>query len=225
MFLCFYNFRRAVKDMDRAFPISMACNMKQFEAAKVMLFSLHCSKSRLDADWHGLAITDVRDEWIKDIINFHKLFLGWNVLQQLPETISALTNLVELDLQHNNLKTIPACLLELPQLQSLNISFNWLQDFPPVHQWSSSIHNLQLQGNVLQTFPDNVDGACIKTLNISKNKLFEVPSSVFKIATLTSLDISENRDIDELPIEFGTLPNLLYLNATNTQVSVTNYIF
>lgn len=211
-------FRDAVKAVDHAFPVSLACNKNQFDVVKILLFNLYCSEPIKEADWHGLALVCLEENWVTDISSYKRLYLGWNQLTKLPSNMECLVNLVRLDLQRNHLTEIPACLLQLPVIRNLNLSFNVLQELPAVDCWSSSLSILDVQGNYLISFPENVNDAAIQYLNLSGNKLDRVPLSACELTDLHTLDISGNKDIRELPIQLGNLSKLVDLNLKGLQV-------
>lgn len=187
---------------------------------KILLFNLYCYEPVKEADWHGLALMCLEDNWITDITSYKRLHLGWNQLSILPSNMECLVNLVRLDLQRNHLTEIPSCLLELPVLRNLNLSFNVLQELPDVDCWSSALSILDVQGNYLISFPENINGANIQYLNLSKNKFDQVPQSVCELTGLHTLDISGNKDIRELPIQLGNLSKLVELNLKELQVNL-----
>lgn len=207
-----------MRTIDHAFPITLACSTSNPKAAKILLFNMYCDFSKFEADWNSLAITSMQEDWIVDISKFERLLLGWNVITQLPTNICVMNNLLRLDLQHNNMSVVPGCLFELPFLRNLNLSYNNLKELPVINRWSSSLNVLNVAGNSLHTFPSNMTGATIEYLNMSSNKLTKIPSGVCHLTTLVSLDISENKEIRDFPIELGRLTKLISLNFKGLQV-------
>lgn len=207
--------------MDHAFPVSLACTKQKFKAAKILLFNtVYCQPIKKDVDWHGLALSSLEEDYIADIASYRRLYLGWNELSCLPLNMDCLVNLVRLDLQRNRLKEIPPSLLTLPVLRNLNVSFNSIQKIPNVDHWSPSLNIFEIQGNSLTTFPDNIEGATLQFLNLRNNKLEKLPNGVCNITTLTSLDISHNKEIRELPIQLGNLSKLIDFNFKGLNVSI-----
>jgi Leucine-rich repeat (LRR) protein len=131
-----------------------------------------------------------------------------------------LVNLVRLDLQKNCLHEIPPSLLTLPILRNLNVSFNFIKKIPTIENWSKYLNIFDIQRNLLTSFPDNVDAAALEYLNLKNNKLEKLPNGVCNIKTLTSLDISGNTEIRELPIQMGNLSRLTDFNIDGLVVSV-----
>eukprot|EP00111_Clytia_hemisphaerica_P018945 TCONS_00056027-protein len=199
----------AANGIDHAFPVSMACSKKKFKAVNILLFmETYVSPLKKEADWHGLALSVLKEECIEKIITYKKLNLGWNHLTRLPSNMNRLANLVRLNLQKNRLQNIPGYVFTLPALRNLNLSGNLIQKLPIV-EWSPSLNILDLKDNLLITFPENIKGATIEYLNIANNKLETFPLGICSITTLRNLDISDNKDIRELPIELGYLSKLV----------------
>lgn len=211
--------REAVKKIDHAFPVSLACNKERFPAARCLLFNIYCCEPKLEADWHGLAIPLLKPEWIENLKTYKKLFFSWNSLTVLPNNMACLNNLLRLDLQHNSLQAIPGCLLQLPLLRNLNISHNMIQSLPVVDRWTSSLNILDIQGNFLYTFPECVDGATIQYLNLADNRLVKIPNGLCKLKSLTSLDIGGNKEIHDLPMQLGKLSKLVDLSLKGLQIT------
>lgn len=122
--------------------------------------------------------------------------------------MDCLVNLVRLDLQRNCLQELPPYLLALPILRNLNVSFNLIQNIPDVEHWPPFLNIFDIQSNQLKTFPDKVEASSLNSLNLANNKLEKLPYGICNITTLTSLDISGNKDIRELPNQLGNLSKL-----------------
>ena len=117
---------------------------------------------------------------------------------------------MKLDLKHNDLSHIPHCLLELPKLVELNLSHNSLKEIPDVVEWSPCLTVLDLSHNQLSSMPINVIALAIRVLDLSYNKFQQVPLCICFFTTLHSLNLSENRNILQLPAELGQLSQLSY---------------
>ena len=205
--------RDAAREVDMAFPVSIAVNEARFASAKIIVFESYCSMGKGEADWHGLALSVIQHTWIDEIINFRKLMVSHNTLKELPDSVTKMKNLLRLDVSHNNLTEIPKELFELPLLRNLNVSFNYLEELPEVTagEWSNSIKILNVRANTLKTLPGTIADSCIEDLNLADNSLYHVPPSVCHVKTLTNLDISRNRYITVLPPDLGKLSKLTTL--------------
>lgn len=119
----------------------------------------------------------------------------------------------KLHLQDNELTTIPPYLLELQNLSELILSRNKLTGLPPeCQQWSPSLITLDLSQNKISALPADIRAARIRNLNLASNELSAVPFCICNFLTLQSLDLSDNKDIQVLPIQMGRLRELMELN-------------
>ena len=186
-----------------------------------MLFNeTYRSELKKEVDWHGLALSVIKEDLIEDIVDYKKIFLGHNQVSRLPPNMERFENLVRLELQNNALHSAPAFLFKLPLLSNLNLSFNKIQTIPSVEHWSKSLTLVELKGNLLTSFPKNIKSASVQFLNIAKNKFETFPMAVCSLTTLTTLDISENKDIRELPIQLGNLSKLVDFTFDGLTVSL-----
>lgn len=217
----FFFLRNAIPQIDCAFPICLACNKKKHKVVKYLLFNeTYRSELKKEVDWHGLALSVIKEDLIEDIVDYKKIFLGHNQVSRLPPNMERFENLVRLELQNNALHSAPAFLFKLPLLSNLNLSFNKIQTIPSVEHWSKSLTLVELKGNLLTSFPKNIKSASVQFLNIAKNKFETFPMAVCSLTTLTTLDISENKDIRELPIQLGNLSKLVDFTFDGLTVSL-----
>lgn len=213
-------FRSAVKNIDHAFPVAVACRDKQYGAVKCLLFNLYLNPLTRNVDWHGLALTAIQDVWIDEISNFQRLDFSYNYLRSLPTNMGILKSLRKLNLSNNKLDNVSSSIFEdLPLINTINLQNNKIKTLPEITKWTSSLTTLNLQNNYLKTFPENLDGAAIENLNLSNNKFLQFPESVCNLKMLGLLDVSCNKDITELPLKLGKLKKLNILNLAGLQVT------
>ena len=112
------------------------------------------------------------------------------------------------DASDNHLTNIPAGLLQLPNLKFLYLSNNKITCLPDAPQWSRTLRELELSNNCLSSLPMNVNASSLTYLNLSKNQFSSVPLCVCTFTTLTSLDLSDNLKIRNLPYELSMLTKL-----------------
>ena len=78
---------------------------------------------------------------------------------------------------------------------------------------------LDMSFNKLTEIPKEIFNLTnLKTLNISNNQITEIPKEIFNLTNLTYLDISNNK-IKEIPKEIFNLTNLTDLYVSNNQIS------
>ena len=118
-----------------------------------------------------------------------------------------------MDLSYNCLTSIPATLLELPNLVSLVLSHNSLSQLPQALKWSDKLSDLNISNNRLSSVPRNVSAPGMTSLNLRKNYLNQVPSSVCGFATLKNLDLCDNPELKFLPPDISMLNKLVNLQV------------
>lgn len=123
-------------------------------------------------------------------------------LKTLPD-IATKEDLAELrtaDLAINRMASLPKTIEVWGQLQSLNVADNVLEQLPPVIASLSQLKKLVLSRNRLSALPDNLGELNLTELKCDSNMLCKLPD-VFGgnlAATLEELDVSQNR-LQQLP--------------------------
>ena len=129
-------FRQVTIGIDASFALSLACQNGLHSIAKILLFNkfhqtsmgppslAYVSKERLEADWSGLSIQTIPEDWLGEIVGFKKFFLCRNVISELPSCVNMLRCLVQLDVQYNNLTSVPGEVFQMPALRNLTLSHN-----------------------------------------------------------------------------------------------------
>ena len=88
------------------------------------------------------------------------------------------------------------------RLHTLDLSYNKLSSFPKISEFQSqNMRNLDLEGNLLDSFlmENYANWHLLEKLNLSKNHIRNVPPEIGFFNKLRSLDLSDNRDLTELP--------------------------
>lgn len=124
-------------------------------------------------------------------------------------------NLVEmLFLKGQEWKAVPPSIRQMTRLQSLDLSDNRLTDLP---DWLGELEHLQtliLSGNV--GLPTDLIISLIPQLHTLEVRAIgwkQLPTSIYRLASLKSLDISEN-EIEKLALKWGQWPQLKHLNCS-----------
>ena len=184
--------------------------VKNYEAVKFILCNIFCDKNNLAANWRGLLLRCLHDDWLKCIEGYKELILSFNKIKSIPtgDIWNHFGSVEKLNLSSNKLQEIPPDLLKLPKLRNLNLSSNKLKHLPNVKEWSPYLTTLSLENNLLESFPSNVEGLPVKYLYIADNRLDCVPEGICNLKFLETLSISRNVDIHELPVSMGKLTRL-----------------
>ena len=204
------------REVATAVPIEIARWKKSPEIREELLMLTDVNEGEGTVLWHGLRLTELELNWLRRVKWAKKLMLAKNDFASLPSQMgNYLSNVVKLNLQYNSLKEFPRCLLELPSIEDLNLSYNKLQDIPEVHEWSNSLTVMDLSHNELSTLPLYCEAPNLKKLSLSHNKFRQVPMCVCSFTNLQFLELGDNPDILNLPMEMGRLQNLVELHLDN----------
>ncbi|WP_084251753.1 leucine-rich repeat domain-containing protein [Bradyrhizobium sp. AT1] len=135
-----------------------------------------------------------------------------NKLTRLPPHFSKLQALTRVYLNVNHLSEFPAALTELPHLRSLMVAHNQIVSIPANISKMSSLRRLYLGQNLLATIPPQVAELDLDKLDLSRNRLRDLPNSLGKMKRLEDasqkhgnnpgygLSIEQNPLIEPLPI-------------------------
>ena len=138
-------------------------------------------------------LAEYQSTWV---LNISFLDLKSHRLSTLPDSFGYLTNLKELDISRNYLSSIPYALSCLTRLEILNFEQNKLSatTYIELDQVFQSLQNTNLY-----------------KLNLSRNRLTCIPTSIRFLSKLEILDLSYNR-LSFLPQSIGTLTNVKKIN-------------
>ncbi|XP_047144102.1 leucine-rich repeat serine/threonine-protein kinase 2 isoform X2 [Hydra vulgaris] len=210
------------KDQELAYPVCIGCNsmVKNYKGVKYILWNIFCDKENLKADWGGLLLRFLHEDWFKSLTNYKDVILSHNEIKSISSTaIMSYLNAVEkLNLSSNKLQEVPLELFRLPKLYSLNLSSNQLRYLPDIKEWSPFLTTLALDKNLLEGFPSHVEELKLKHLYLANNKLKKVPESICNLKCLETLDISQNVDINSLPANMGKLSKLTNLGLKDLEI-------
>ena len=163
------------------------------------------------------------------------------MISALPRQLNA-SKLTSLSMNDNNLSSLPVELLQLPNLNYLDLSFNCIQSIPskmscptlkclylgnnklielPVTIWYLPyLEELDIKNNILESVgKDSTDHSSrlsqsLKMVDISHNKLDELPSFILDLPALENLSVSHN--------ELTTLPHNLWECSTLRELYVSH---
>ena len=157
----------------------------------------------------------------------------------LPRQLNAL-RLTKVSMNDNNLLSLPVELLQLPNLKSLDLSYNCIQNIPskiscpslkclylsnnklielPVTIWYlPHLEELEIKNNILESVgKDTIDrrrlSRSLKMVDISHNKLDDLPSFILDLQALQELRVSHN-DLTTLPHNLWECSTLVELNVS-----------
>ena len=182
------------------------------------------SSRQLSIGRRNLKEQDVRTEMAKQKMNarlIEHLYLCSNGLETLPTEICQHSELRSLDISRNRLMYLPGALFRcFSKLQRMDAAFNKLRTVPDELCRLTNLTYLSLHHNGLRTLPSSF---CmlqqLNDLNLAyfpfvelliftrHNSFEQLPRAICHLATLTSLDVSNN-SLHELPLNMGDLQSL-----------------
>lgn len=172
---------------------------------------------------------------IKFLDNLELLDLRSNLLTKLPIELEELPELKTLLVGHNRISTYPGNLYKLTKMQSFDMSFNKFQRvvvevgnmslLKDTHEWEVGIglwkflQELNASNNSIDIWPQQIEKIpTLKMLNLSHNKLAEIPSIIALNETILYLDLSFN-SIELIPPEIYKLRFLETLKLSHNNIS------
>lgn len=140
------------------------------------------------------------------------LYMHGLKLKAFPEEIFYFPNLRYIDVSWNNISEIPEAFLKWEKLEGINISENDIEEIPDFINQISTLKEVNFSKNGLSKFPLMSNLKLLEKVDLSHNKLRELPRWVGKWKQLRHLDISYNQ-IRTLPASIGTWKELRFLFA------------
>lgn len=164
----------------------------------------------------------MKDEARNNLINakkqFGELIKMKGGSQEAVNSINSSLEMIEMNLQGAGV------LKGFSNSKILNFDNQKIKD--DFSQISSKVENLSLANNRIKNIYGLMDKTNLKYLNLSDNRLKELPMNIDKLAKLEWLDLSNNR-LKELPPSVCNLKNLKVLNLKNNRLpieDITNLI-
>lgn len=156
---------------------------------------------------------DVISPKIADLKHLQSLLLFRNRIVEIPGEIGQLSALKVLDLSGNKIERVPSEVGQLKALTTVNLSGNLLKEVD-----LSSLENLivcNLSSNQLEKFPElpfsKLEVQHLAEINLEKNQITEIPSTLVKQNGLRVLNVAENR-IELVPQFLVKCPRLKEIN-------------
>ncbi|KAG1459533.1 hypothetical protein G6F46_002151 [Rhizopus delemar] len=212
----------------------------EFETIPSVLFQLENLKE-LDMSHNRLKQVTISDA------NIEQLDLSHNVIEEMQiSNASAVKSLVKLDLSHNKIKTLPDIILHAGKIKELQVSQNQLDilfrgdvTLPSLVRLDASDNQLTRITTGSSDFPKLIEVALrnnrmteagmkglggapnIQTLDISSNKLKDIPlTAIIHLIHLQRLDVRAN-DIQQIPYELGQLEELKAIHCEGNPMRIT----
>jgi len=145
--------------------------------------------------------------WVRSLSLHH------NLLNQLPASITVFSHLTALDLSNNQLIDLPQNFGSLSELRVLVAKHNQLEtfSFPKTFNQLTKLEILNLSGNRLEEMPQQIlDLPNLKALYAGGNRLQSIPCRLGDLISLEILYLGGNQ-LRDIPATIGKLKNLMSL--------------
>ncbi len=133
--------------------------------------------------------------------------------EALQERLGDVDAVEELDLAGQGLREFPPELLEFPHLKRLNLADNDIKELPGEIKRLSRLETLVLSGNPIVALPDELAAMKLRSLDLSKTKLKELPETFGDLHTLRELNLYQCPA--SLPPGFERLSQLEHLDLSS----------
>ncbi|RXN18157.1 leucine-rich repeat-containing 58 [Labeo rohita] len=131
-----------------------------------------------------------------------QLYLCYNRMTNLPESVSLFSNLEFLDISNNTLSVICEDITRLTKLKTLIAKNNRLNEF---------------------SLPKDFGSLQLEVLNFSGNRFEEMPSQCLQLLRLQSLSLGGNR-LKSIPAEIDSLARLHSLRSLSLHNNLLTYL-
>jgi Leucine-rich repeat (LRR) protein len=143
-----------------------------------------------------------------------KLNFGNNSLQEVPESMYALTNLSKLYLNNNKISRLEAGFMSLSSLHSLYLAANQISYIHQDLGCLVGLKMLDLQENELEYAPSSIrQCTSLQILLLTQNCISALHSSVFEIPKMVALKADGNR-LTSLPKSLVNMKHLKHLSVS-----------
>lgn len=137
---------------------------------------------------------------------FSYLFKG-----AIPDEVAQCTRLKNCDISHNCLTELNPALGALSRLRNLNASHNQIISFPSFVCQLAALDYLDLSHNQIESLPDHMETLKVVELNLNRNSLTVLPSSIAQCPRLKVLRVEHNK------LSLAGLPTVI---LTDSKVSL-----
>jgi hypothetical protein len=152
--------------------------------------------------------------WVRSLSLHHNLF------NYLPPSIAVFSKLTALDVSSNQMFDLPPTLNLLSELRVLVAKNNQLEtySFPKSFSQLTKLEILNLSGNRLEELPTGIlDLPALKALYVGGNRIQTVPCRIGDMLSLEILYLGGNQ-LRDIPATIGKLKNLISLVLCDNQL-------
>ncbi|KAM9836758.1 leucine-rich repeat and calponin homology domain-containing protein 4 isoform 2-T2 [Aulostomus maculatus] len=158
-------------------------------------------------------------EELCQFISLETLSLYHNGMRSLSSSLGNLQALTYLNLSRNLLSSLPPSVFQLPLLRVLIVSNNKLSSLPASIYLLTHLRQLDLSCNELPCLPAELGQLeCLRDLNLRRNQLTTLPEEISELP-LVRLDVSCNR-ISQVPLCYRHLRHLQSILLDNNPLQM-----
>ena len=135
------------------------------------------------------------------------MFLGYNLIQELPSELALLSKLQTLHINNNQLSRIPIQIAQLPELEELMVTMNQIES-PPIHIANKGIDEIrEWFGISRKTSKSGTISSFSEDSRIQSRSSYPVKESIRAVPHSESEPAkraAERPSLDQLAVKFGT---------------------
>ena len=158
-------------------------------------------------------ITEIPSK-IDKLGSLRTLNLDENAISQLPEELGNCFNLVEFSCAKNNLTSLPDSFKNLQYLQNVNFNSNQFEEFPHPLGEFTYLSRLDISDNLISKISIELSFPSLMLLDLSKNRLKDIPYSMSSNKRLGLLNLSDNL-FEDLPVMLLEMEDIRQIQLEN----------
>ncbi|KAM9476277.1 leucine-rich repeat-containing protein 47 [Clarias gariepinus] len=159
------------------------------------------------------SLREIHDS-IKNLSHLQSLILCRNKISSVPKSFGELKSLKVLDLSVNELQALPEEICSLSELTTLNVSCNRIEALPDGLSRCTKLSSINVGKNALGCLPEDLFSSkleLLSTIIASENTIEQLSSEIHNLSAIKVLDLSNNK-LTEIPFELADCPKLKDIN-------------
>ena len=156
---------------------------------------------------------------IKNLKRLAALDLSYNMIQNVPETISSLAFLLSLRLANNELNELSSKIWGMG-LVYLELDNNNISQISKNISSALILSQLLLSNNTLQELPKELGSTNLRYVMLDGNNLKSIPDHIVNLKKSLVVLHAQNQNLTYLPKDLGSLINLKILDVRNNSLTM-----
>jgi len=171
-----------------------------------------------------LSKIDIIPKSIGKLQNLEKLYIRHCTIKSIPESIGNLKMLKKLEIWSTQLESLPTSVSDIRTLIELKFGFNKLfkdsNNLIEALKNNNSLKNLYLPNCSIEIPPESIgDLAALEILDLSSNKITNLPKSVGNLKSLKKLKLDSN-EIETIPESIIKLESLEDIDLRKNKIHI-----